>query len=128
MEIKIVDKKDNALLSRTEIQADIEHFKEPTPTRAKVREKLAAMLSIDVNLIVIKKLDQTFGSLTKCFAVVYNTKDDLEKTEQKYLVKRDAKKPKAQSETKEVSAAPPAVEKKEEPAPAPEAKPEEKKE
>ena len=74
MEIKIKDKKDNALLSRTEIQADIEHFKEPTPTRAKVREKLAAMLSIDVNLIVIKKLDQTFGSLTKCFAVVYNNR------------------------------------------------------
>ena len=122
MEIKIREKQDNALLNRTEIRAEIEHSTEPTPTRAKVREKLAAMLSIDINLIVIKKLDQTFGSLTKCFAVVYNTKADLEKTEQEYLLKRDAKKPKEEKKEEPAPAEKPAEAPKEEP------KPEEKKE
>jgi len=112
MEIKIKDKKENVLLNRTDIEAEITHQNEPTPSRFKIKEKLAAMLSADKNLLVIKKLDQTFGSTTKCTAVLYKSKADLEDTEKEHLIKRDAKKPKE--------------EKKEEPKPK-ETKPEEKK-
>ena len=120
MEIKILDKKENVLLNRTEIEAEIEHSGKPTPSRADIREKLAAMLSADKNLIIIQNLKQDFGSKTKFTAMLYKSKDDLEKAEQKYLIKRNEKVPKGaetQPETKEVSAAPPA-EGKEEPAPA----------
>lgn len=116
MEIKIKEKKENVLLNRTEIEAEITHFKEPTPNRAQVKEKLAAMLSADKNLIVIKKLDQTFGSLTKCTAALYKSKADLESSEQKHLLKRDAKKPKEKKEAP-APAEKPAEEKKEEPKP-----------
>lgn len=134
MEIKILHKKENVLLNRTEIEADIEHFKEPTPTRAQVKEKLAAMLSADKDLIVIKKLEQTFGSVTKCSAVLYKSRADLESSEQEHLLKRGVKKKEEAKPEEKPAEAPkeepkpkkkPAEEKKEE-APKGEAKPEEK--
>ncbi|MBD3263375.1 30S ribosomal protein S24e [Candidatus Woesearchaeota archaeon] len=100
MDIKITDKKENVLLNRTEIKADIEHVGKPTPSRAEIKEKLAAMLSSDKNLVIIRKLEQDFGSKTKCTAMQYKTRDDLEKIEQKYLLKRDEKKPKEKKEAK----------------------------
>ena len=127
MEIKIKGKKENVLLNRIEIEADINHFKEPTPTRKQVKEKLAAMLSVDKELVVIHKLEQTFGSLTKCSAVVYKNKSDLEKTEQEHLLKRDAKKYKAEEKKEEAKTEQAPKEEGKEEKPAEEPKPEEKK-
>lgn len=106
MDIKIKNKTENALLNRTEIEAEITHFKEPTPTRKQVKEKLAAMLSVNANLIVIHKLEQTFGSLTKCSAAAYKNKEDLEKVEKKYLLKRDSKKYKSEEKKEEAKPEP----------------------
>ena len=101
MEIKIKEKKENVLLNRTEIEAEIEHANKPTPSRTQVKEKLAAMLGADENLLVISRLDQTFGSVTRCSARLYKNKADLEKVEPKHLLKRDQKKQKEAEEKAE---------------------------
>jgi len=96
MEIKITEKKENALLNRTEIYAEIDNSGKPTPTRKEIKEKLSALLSANKDLIVIKKLDQSFGPITKCFAVIYKSAEDLKKTEPEHLLKRDSKKYKSE--------------------------------
>ena len=91
MKLEIKIKKDNPLLNRMEILAEIEHENEPTPTRESIKESLALKLDVEKDLIVIKKLDSQFGPRTNCEAVVYKNKEDLKKTEHQHILKRGVK-------------------------------------
>ena len=56
MEIKIVKDLDNKLVNRRELDFIVE-YEGPTPSRADVRKKLAALLNKDVNLVLVLKME-----------------------------------------------------------------------
>ncbi len=70
MELKILDKKDETLLSRTSIKADLT-FQGVTPSKEKVQQALASLLKVDENLVVIKKIRTLFGQ-EKAEVIAYN--------------------------------------------------------
>jgi len=88
MEIKNIDKKENKLLNRTEVIAEVQHSKSPTPKRLDLKRQIAAKLGTNEELLVIKKIESTFGSITRVYANVYPSAKELNKIEQKHILKR----------------------------------------
>ena len=53
MELKVISKKEEPLLTRVHVESEI-MFEKSTPSKEEVKNKLAEILKKDVNLIVIK--------------------------------------------------------------------------
>jgi len=91
--MKIIEKKENPLLSRTEILAEIS-FEKATPPDEEVKKQIASQLKVDEALVVVKNIYTEFGSPNaKVTAFIYDSKKALEKTEPKPKEKKEAKKP-----------------------------------
>ncbi len=89
MELKIISQKENPLLNRLEVEVEITHPKEPTPTRQVVLLEVAKMLNKPVNLGVVKTIRTSFGSnISKARINFYNTEEDLKKTEPEHIIKK----------------------------------------
>jgi len=87
MELKISEEKDNPLLHRKEVIAEIT-FDKATPSNAEVSKELADKLKAKEELIVIKKIAGGFGSTSaKVTAYVYADKEQKERVEPKIKVK-----------------------------------------
>jgi len=129
MEIIIDSKKNNPLLSRTEVQFTIKHSGEPTPNREIVRNELADKLNTKKENIIINNISSGFGTCeTIGYAKVYTSLKQIKGVERKHFLKRnklvsDKKKDDKKDEKDEKPT--PTEEKSEESAPA-EDKPEEK--
>ena len=105
MNLKIINEKDEPLLSRKEVTAELYFEKAATPSNDKVKKNISSQLKADEKLIVIKKIDSHYGTTEAVVtAVVYTSKEEMEKIEPKKKEKKE-KKPKAEK---------PAPEKKEE--------------
>jgi small subunit ribosomal protein S24e len=89
MEIKITGKKDDLFFNRTLISVEVDHKNEATPKRADVRKALAAALNTHADLVVIRVCKSQFGFKAKCKAMLYKTKEDLQKYEPKYVIGRE---------------------------------------
>jgi len=88
--MKIIEKKENPLLSRTEVSAEAV-FEKATPSKADIKKQIASELKADENLVVVKNIYTDYGSPSaKITAFVYNSKEAMEKTEPK--PKKEAKK------------------------------------
>ena len=86
MEIEL-EKSRNELLSRTNVLAKIRAVK--TPSRQELIKKVAAMLGVDVKLIVIDKIVQDFGQrVANAYIKVYDNLVALKKIELNYKIKR----------------------------------------
>ncbi|MCP3682272.1 MAG: 30S ribosomal protein S24e [bacterium] len=100
MQIKIIAKNEKPLLSRTEIEAELE-FSAATPRRAELKKQLAEGLKVSPDLVVIRKTVQAFGNReAKLYANIYKTKEDVDKYESQVFLKR------GESKKKEGEAAP----------------------
>ncbi|NJF26155.1 30S ribosomal protein S24e [Thermococcus sp. Bubb.Bath] len=90
MEIKVTEIKENKLLGRKEIYFDVLHEGEPTPSRADVKGKLAAMLDLDANTTVIQYIRSYFGSsVSKGYAKAYETRERMLYIEPEYILLRE---------------------------------------
>jgi len=88
MDLKILDKKKNELLKRTEVTCDM--HEKTIPSKQLIREKLSALMNTPVETIAITQVKSKFGSAkAKVYARVYSTVADLKKTEPKYIIKRN---------------------------------------
>lgn len=90
MEIEIISKLENPMLSRTEIKFKVKHEEASTPTRESVAGKLAAMLNADRKRTILLEVQGQFGvqwSLGK--ANVYENEETAMSVEPKYLLKRN---------------------------------------
>ena len=115
MDVKILNQKENKLFHRKELQVRVES--ESTAKRDDLVGKLAALLNVDKNVVVVDSIYQGFGShKANSYVKVYESAEHLQKTEPK----------KKEKQVKE-GAAPAAAEKKEAPK-AEEKKPEAKNE
>ncbi|MBW3013549.1 30S ribosomal protein S24e [Candidatus Woesearchaeota archaeon] len=111
MAIQIIEKKPAELLNRENVVAKM-NFDGATPSRADIKNQLAAQLKIDEKLIIISKIKTAFGkSIATIKAHVYKSEADLKKIEKKSTVKKNSKK---KEEAPAEEAAPPAVEEKKE--------------
>jgi small subunit ribosomal protein S24e len=89
MKVEVVDKVENPLFKRTEVKFRVDHAGAPTPKRLEVRPQLAALLGVAEDLLVIDKLASTHGrQVASGIARTYSSREQLDKTEPKYLLKR----------------------------------------
>ncbi|MEI7961095.1 MAG: hypothetical protein WCI04_02050 [archaeon] len=88
MDLKITEKKKNEVLSRQEIIAEM--HEKIIPAKTLIREKLAALLNVKDEQIAIWQVKSKFGSSrAKVYARVYNSSEDLKKSEVKYIRERN---------------------------------------
>lgn len=121
MEIK--EKKEQPLLSRTEITAFVS-YEGATPSRTDLKKQLASLVKVDEKLIVIRTIDVAYGETTaKIFAYAYKNEEDMKRIETENALKKGA--PKEEKKEKAPAEAKPEEKPAEKPT---EAKPEEKKE
>ena len=90
MEITITEEKYNPLIARKEVKALITHLGEITPTREAIRSKIAAQLNLDLERVVIQKIDGHFGEPKSQLTVhCYDNAEDVFVYEPKFLLKRN---------------------------------------
>ena len=89
MDIKIVKDLDNKLLNRKELDFTVE-YEGPTPSRADVRKKLAALMNKDVNLVMVQRMESEYGhQLAKGYAKVYESADRMKQIEPEHVLLRN---------------------------------------
>jgi len=92
MEIEIISRRENPLLERMEVRFKIVHEKSGTPKRDEVRAKLAEMLSVNKEMLVIDHLEPRFGvNETLGYAKVYKSKEALEVERAPVLIRNKLK-------------------------------------
>jgi len=90
MELKIIEKRENPLLHRLEVQFEVVHIKDKTPTREDVRNLLAANLNAEKNRVVLERMHTSFGApVTRGFAKIYECVEHALKTEPEYVLLRN---------------------------------------
>ena len=86
MDIEITKSK-NELLHRTNVLAKIKSTK--TPSRQELVKKIAALMGVDENLIVVDKISQDFGrNISQAYVKVYDSEDYLKQIELDYKIIR----------------------------------------
>ena len=111
MEIEIESKRNNSLLSRTEVYFNIKHTDGKTPNRDIIKSELAGKLNAKKDVIIIDIIKSSFGiQETKGYAKIYSSNKKLEEIERKYKIKRNTtgKKQDKKEEPKEEKAEKPA--------------------
>ncbi|MCL2141276.1 MAG: 30S ribosomal protein S24e [Methanimicrococcus sp.] len=89
MEIKIIKDLQNKLLNRSELDFTVE-YEGPTPSRADVRKKLAALLNKDLELVLIQKMEAEYGvQLVKGYAKIYESEDRMKQVENEHILLRN---------------------------------------
>jgi len=90
MELEIVENVENPLLQRKELKLRLRHDGMPTPRRTEVKAKLAEILGVSQDLIVIEKIASLHGKAESSgIARVYKTVEQLESLEPKHLLERE---------------------------------------
>jgi len=97
MELKILNKEHQPLLSRTKIESEI-LFEKSTPSGADVKTSLAKNIGKDEGLLVIKGIYTLYGMRkAKVLSYVYDNKESIKKIEK---VKEDKKGDKKEEQPK----------------------------
>ena len=90
LQIEILKEFENPLLKRKELECIVRHPRTATPTRAEIRDKLAALLNCDKETLFVEKILSEFGvSVTKIYARVYSTPSEGEKIEPSHIIVRN---------------------------------------
>ncbi|KAI5191870.1 small subunit ribosomal protein S24e [Nematocida sp. AWRm77] len=87
--IKIIERKENPLLHRVELNLSIMHPNESTPQKKDLATEIGKQLGVPANYVVVRDCCTRFGShVSTASAKVYKEKQYLEKIEHKYILKR----------------------------------------
>jgi small subunit ribosomal protein S24e len=90
MQLEVIQRKENPLLKRTEVEFKAIHKAEPTPTRDALRAFLAKELKATKDIVVIDSQASTFGRYeTVGYAKVYKTKEEALAVERKHILIRN---------------------------------------
>jgi len=89
MEVKILEEKENPLLDRRELKVKIAHDA-ATPKISEVRDKLAAMLGVDKETLILDSFKSKFGVRESIgFVKVYRTKERALKVEPRHTLEKN---------------------------------------
>ena len=98
MKINILNEENKPLLSRTEINAEIE-FEGSTPSKEEVKKEIAKQKKKNEELVVVKNIYNKFGlNKAKSLIYIYEQKKDMEMIEPKQRKKKEKKKKEAKKE------------------------------
>ena len=90
MELKILDKKQNDLLNRIEVDFELSHPNEQTPKREVVRDMISKELKAPKETVILDSMRTEFGKgTTKGYAKVYTSKEKAVETERGHILKRN---------------------------------------
>ncbi|MDG6220691.1 MAG: 30S ribosomal protein S24e [Candidatus Thermoplasmatota archaeon] len=90
MDVEILNKKENALLKRVEVEFEVKHPKGPTPKRNEIRDAIASELGAKKESVVVDELNSTFGKPVTCgYAKVYKSVEDARNVELEHIQKRN---------------------------------------
>lgn len=90
METTIIEEKYNPLIGRKEVDVLLTHLGEITPTREAVRSKIAALLNMNLDHVVIQSIHGHFGEPRSRVTVhCYDNVEDVFVFEPKYRLKRN---------------------------------------
>lgn len=91
MDLKITQNKENALMSRKDIAFQLAHNGETTPSRAQVRQLVAAEVGTKTENVVIESMQTEYGlGRTHGTARAYKSPDEARKTERVHMLKRNS--------------------------------------
>ena len=106
MDVKISEKNEQPLMSRTELRGTIS-FEAQTPSRAEVRKKIAESVKADESLVMLTRIRTAYGQKSAgVTAHVYKTKEDAKKFASGAILKRMEGKKKEGGEATAPEAAP----------------------
>lgn len=89
MDISIIEEKNNTLLNRKELKFNVT-FEGPTPARNDVKSKLAAMLNVPIELIIVQDMKNMFGKQELSgYARIYEDASRMKEVEKEYSLKRN---------------------------------------
>jgi len=119
MDLQIIKETNMPLLSRKVVEIEVGFTESKTPSNSQLKEAVAKLLKADPKLVVIKHIQQRFGTASaKIFAYVYTDESTMKSLEKESKVKyEEAKKDEGKKEEKKEEsgeAIPEASEKKEE--------------
>ena len=126
MELEIKETKENKVLQRKALTGELS-FTGATPSNKALQEAIAKKLGVKSEVVIVRHIYGKFGGGTAKFeAIVYDSKEQFDKIEQKTKKQKEAEAAAIEAAAKAKEEAAKAPEKKE--APKEEAKPAEKKE
>ena len=108
MEINIINKFENHVLSRTELKFECEYQGEPTPTIIDVKSKVVALEDANKKLLVVDTVKPSYGvGKAIGFAKIYTSIEKLEEIETKSIIEKnkEPEKPAEEETTEEETAA-----------------------
>ena len=109
MEVEIVSKDENKLLERMEVKFKVTHTNEGTPNREDIRDKIASLMKVQKERVIIDSMQSEFGRMeTFGYAKVYESKDTAMKYEREHILVRNKLKEKAAPAKKSAPAEAPA--------------------
>lgn len=90
VDAKIIDTKEDVLFKRKIVRAEIDLGSATTPSREQVKEIIAKLSNTDNSLVLVESIKKAYGkSQAIAVAKIYSDKALLEKTEAKYMLKRN---------------------------------------
>ena len=102
MDIKIIEDKNNVLLNRRELNFEVT-FEGPTPARLDIKNKMAALMNVPLELVVIQKMKNDFGrQKLNGYAKIYEDAARMKKIEKEHILERN-KLPEAPEENTEAA-------------------------
>ncbi len=107
MEIKILSKKENPLLNRTEIEFECDYPSEGTPNLLDVKHKIVALEDSSNDLLVVDNMKPSYGA-TKAvgLAKVYDSVEKLQEIEAKSVLAKNEEPEEEAAEESEEEAEP----------------------
>ncbi|MCS7386428.1 MAG: 30S ribosomal protein S24e [Candidatus Methanomethylicota archaeon] len=89
-QIEVVDKRQNPLLNRLELDIMIYHSSSGTPSRFEVRKAIAEQFKVPIDCICIRRLITEYGvGKTRGHVHVYESPERAKEIEPEYLIARD---------------------------------------
>ena len=100
--MKVLKEQEFSLLSRKEVEVELEHAGIKTPTKDEALKKISELLKVNPELIKVKAIFTRYGgNSSKVIANVYGNIESL-KTIEEFRKKQKVKKEKKQSQAKKI--------------------------
>ncbi len=92
MDLKIIKKQDNPLLSRVEMDLEAVFFNAATPKKEDIKKSIATTQKVDEKLVVVKDVYGDFGAgKASVLVYIYKSEEELKKVEPKKKSKKGDK-------------------------------------
>lgn len=102
MDVKIIEDNKNVLLNRRELNFEVT-FEGPTPARMDVKNKMAALLNVPLELVVVQRMKNEFGrQKLSGYAKIYEDAARMKQIEEDHILERN-KLPEAPEEKAEAA-------------------------